>query len=1336
MFSDEIFCPYAGIRPFTEDESIYFKGRDAHIDQATRQLERNKFIIVTGASGDGKSSLVYAGIVPNAKAGFLKATYSNWIVADFRPERNPMRNLRGSLARALDLSETTVETNLRYGFSALVDMYKASPYFTDPTLSIDPNDRTSKRQAANLIILADQFEEFFTNPENFHDGIPSQESVSVTNILLETARIALTEQLPIYVILTMRSDYIGQCAAFRGLPGYIGFSQFFVPRLNRKELREVIEEPATLNGNAISRRLTERLIYDIEDGADQLPILQHALNQIWKMADNGTVEMDLIHYAMVGGMSAAELPTDKATEFQSWFKALPQKVQACYHTPNLKNVLNTHANKLFELAWDRLPAAGRQDFTNQQVQQIIAATFKCLTRIDNGRAVRNRMTLRDICEIIDISGVTPEIVGNAILLFREPGNTLLRPFADSTLELGADDVLDITHESLIRNWEKLNDWAREEFASYTISRDFETQLDRWMEHDQSPDFLLSIGGLTYFENWLATQKFNAPWIARYLKGDNPQQRYEAAVLIEANGKRFVQASIRKHRFTRTLLRYSNRKTIFVLGLIVFITLTSFVAKNFFERQNEYVLGKLKSGVMSYVNKQNVSAVSRSQLAIEALRLNQATLPQLVAAVSDPLERMEFAVAITTVLAYQGKGKPADVFMQSVNVTDSLLESSLKVDANPAHLAQQLKHVNDFSDALEIGFVYTPSASLDLVRKRNVTRGAQSVLHVLRTKPAGFSDAGVINSNLERAVSYQAFTTDELQEAISLLSPFDKAQTPWVAACYNANQTLRNGFYGAFTHNGLYQELAYLYAAAGNASLALQCVDTLLQYKEPYFQFSYASNADNASHIAAAFFRYNQLSALDGFVKGYCARVGTTAENFYEMLVARCKMYEFATVVTPMLPNYDLRMNLSLEFSDSSQLHFFFDKYRAAAAEGLTSPDALNFQLALAYKDEAILNIRRLEVSSQGDLASKYYPLFDKAMQHYALVSPSYRDQQIETVELNHFSRLTVKRKFLFVYPDVRTVFHPNEPRLFHFFYTSQAFLRYMLERNAFDKLYTEPSDYLYISSFLRDYLYVETDLSYTLSNPIDPEVLAALEKKVATSRSPRLPNFNILYLYLGREAARNHDKKSSLEYYHQVSPDDVQAILANSFDARIPFRLLAVAIADLAAYDDFAFIEKLVNAFDVPENRINLYAYAAQLLSIRRAVPGTEKLLDAAKRELLKAKSLEPGRINSRAVLAYAQLLHERSPDPTTAYRMVKNIEVKAQSIYLIGRALAFHGKLYEAYNNIPSDMSDPETITLYTGVYRGYYESLPGGATPWLDYRESDQTASDRPIFYVPEHN
>ena len=70
-------CPYTGLRSFSEDESLYFKRREEDIDQATLQLQKNKFLMLTGASGDGKSSLVYAGIIPNARSGFLKSKYTN-----------------------------------------------------------------------------------------------------------------------------------------------------------------------------------------------------------------------------------------------------------------------------------------------------------------------------------------------------------------------------------------------------------------------------------------------------------------------------------------------------------------------------------------------------------------------------------------------------------------------------------------------------------------------------------------------------------------------------------------------------------------------------------------------------------------------------------------------------------------------------------------------------------------------------------------------------------------------------------------------------------------------------------------------------------------------------------------------------------------------------------------------------------------------------------------------------------------------------------------------------------------------------------------------------------
>ena len=163
-------CPYTGLRSFTEDESLYFKGRDLQTDQITALLEQNKFLMVTGASGEGKSSLIYGGLIPNARAGFFKAKYTNWVVADFRPERNPVGNMAASLAGHFNSSPDTVETEIRRGYSSLVDLYTNSSFYAGEEDNAwkelsETEQKSRKRNAANLMIIVDQFEEFFTNIE-------------------------------------------------------------------------------------------------------------------------------------------------------------------------------------------------------------------------------------------------------------------------------------------------------------------------------------------------------------------------------------------------------------------------------------------------------------------------------------------------------------------------------------------------------------------------------------------------------------------------------------------------------------------------------------------------------------------------------------------------------------------------------------------------------------------------------------------------------------------------------------------------------------------------------------------------------------------------------------------------------------------------------------------------------------------------------------------------------------------------------------------------------------------------------------------------------------------
>ncbi len=580
-------CPYPGLRPFTEDEAIYFKGRDAHIRQIIRQLEDNKIVIITGASGDGKSSLVYAGVIPNARAGFFRAKHNNWLIADFRPERRPLKNLSQVVANNFGLQEKEAYDELSLGFSALTDIYKAGSYHLDEDSEEWKNATLNERKqmkskASNLLILADQFEEFFTNNENFSQGKPSNESYTTINLLLETAAIALREDLPIYVVFTMRSDFISQCVAFKGLPEAIGFSQFFIPRLRRNELQQVIEEPAILSGGNVSKRLTEVLINDLREGFDRLPVLQHALNQLWQAADDGEETLDLIHLAKLAGMPNHLLPEEDEKRFSDWLFLQDSAQRQYYEQAELPNVLNTHANQLYEKAFSNYTHYrdwAVDSISEEDAELIQKIAFQSLTKIDGGRAVRNRMTLREITEVINQPHISYESVCAVLNIFRLPDSTFIRPFIDhedvGTQYVAADIILDITHEALIRNWKTLGKWLEEEQANHTDYLDFRVQLNRWLANDKKDEFLLSLGSLSFFKGWFERCRPNKYWIAKY--DDSSSQKDEklaAAAVLADNAAEFIAQS---EAFIQSAERRKKRiRGIALIGsLIVIVILSGF-----------------------------------------------------------------------------------------------------------------------------------------------------------------------------------------------------------------------------------------------------------------------------------------------------------------------------------------------------------------------------------------------------------------------------------------------------------------------------------------------------------------------------------------------------------------------------------------------------------------------------------------------------------------------------------------------------------------------------------------------------------------------------------------
>ena len=157
----------------------------------------------------------------------------------------------------------------------------------------------------NILIIADQFEELFRFKNSRQLRESHDDAIAFVKLLLNAVS---QQQIPIYVVITMRSDFIGNCTEFEGLTEAINDGQYLVPRMDREERRSAITGPVAVGGAEISPRLILRLLNDVGDDPDQLPILQHAMMRTWEYWQENHAEgepIDLNHYEAIGTMAEA-----------------------------------------------------------------------------------------------------------------------------------------------------------------------------------------------------------------------------------------------------------------------------------------------------------------------------------------------------------------------------------------------------------------------------------------------------------------------------------------------------------------------------------------------------------------------------------------------------------------------------------------------------------------------------------------------------------------------------------------------------------------------------------------------------------------------------------------------------------------------------------------------------------------------------------------------------------------------------------------------------------------------------------------------------------------------
>ncbi len=482
-------APYPGLRSFRREESDLFFGREDFVSTMVDRLaEPGRFLAVLGSSGTGKSSVVKTGLLESLELGLMAKAGSTWHIAEFRPGSDPLRNLAGALLAA-DPHALASDVDLLRGFLA-----------RGPRSVIEWCRDGNLPEGTNLLLLADQFEELF----RYQDYAKREETHALVELLLESAH---STEFPIYVTLTMRSEYLGACALVEGLAEAISRGMVLIPRMTRAQCREAIVGPAEVCGIKTDLPLVNQLLNDLASfaswddtggdeldrqarRADQLPLLQYTLNRMWLKAreqrgsgkpGGGPLVLRLSDYEAIGG---------------------------------LRGALNAHADQLLnELAAKGLGGA-------------VATVFRSLV---SGTTVAEAVRRpRRFGELVTLAGGNEQGVRDVVDTFRAAGCNFLAPELDpqNLKPLASDTVVDISHEALIRQWSKLSEWLLQESRSAQNWRRLQDRMT-----DGEP---LRGRELATLVAWKDEMKPNAEWARRY--GGN----YDAAMAFLESSRRAEQ----------------------------------------------------------------------------------------------------------------------------------------------------------------------------------------------------------------------------------------------------------------------------------------------------------------------------------------------------------------------------------------------------------------------------------------------------------------------------------------------------------------------------------------------------------------------------------------------------------------------------------------------------------------------------------------------------------------------------------------------------------------------------------------------------------------------------
>jgi DNA-binding SARP family transcriptional activator len=416
-------CPYKGLARFEPDDAGFFFGRERWVAELITHLVGVGLVGVVGPSGSGKSSLVRAGLLPALADGALPGS-DRWRQVLLRPGEHPM----AELGQALGADDSISASATGGGGAAIGDDGETH------------DNRVTGRGAANvvleastpaqprLVLVVDQFEEVFTTCRD------EAERAMFLAALVEAAQASDGQ---VKVVVAVRADYYGHCAADPRLAGLLAANHLLVGPMDPGELRRAVELPARRAGLRLEPGLADAIIDQVAEEPGGLPVLSCALLEGWEHRRGRT--LTIAAYQQAGGVHGA-------------------------------------VARLAERAWQQLDP-------DQQ-----ASARRILLRLagpGEGEAiVRRRVPLDEFTASED-----------------EYAMQVLDALADQRLLTKSQDSVEVAHEALLREWPRLRGWLEEDVQGRALHRHLISAAREWEAAGHDPGELYRGARLTGTLDW-------------------------------------------------------------------------------------------------------------------------------------------------------------------------------------------------------------------------------------------------------------------------------------------------------------------------------------------------------------------------------------------------------------------------------------------------------------------------------------------------------------------------------------------------------------------------------------------------------------------------------------------------------------------------------------------------------------------------------------------------------------------------------------------------------------------------------------------------------------------